>query len=39
VHVDRITYPDHDRICHRDRPQPDDVWTDGQGNLAYSSYC
>jgi uncharacterized cupin superfamily protein len=36
--VDRITYPDHDRICHRDRSRPDDVWTDGQGNPASSPY-
>jgi uncharacterized cupin superfamily protein len=25
--VDRITYPEHDRICLRDRSLPDDVWT------------
>lgn len=25
--VDRITYPDHDRVCHRDRSLPDDDWT------------
>lgn len=29
--VDRITYPDHDRICHRDRSAPEDVWTDLSG--------
>ncbi len=36
--VDTITYPDHDRICHRDRSQPDDRWTDGQGHPASSPY-
>lgn len=30
--VDRITYPQHDRVCLRDRSQPDDVWTDLAGN-------
>ncbi len=30
--VDRITYPLHDRVCLRDRSQPDDVWTDLAGN-------
>jgi uncharacterized cupin superfamily protein len=29
--VDRITYPDDDRVCHRDRREPDDVWTDLAG--------
>ena len=24
---DRITYPDRDRVCIRDRSLPDDVWT------------
>lgn len=32
--VDVITYPDHDRICHRDRSAPDDVWTDRGGHPA-----
>lgn len=36
--VDRITYPDHDRVCHRDRSLPDDVWTDAAGAPA-SSPC
>ena len=36
--VDRITYPDHDRICHRDRSQPEDVWTDTTGNPATNPY-
>lgn len=36
--VDRITYPDHDRVCHRDRSLPDDIWTDGAGNEAPSPY-
>lgn len=30
--VDRITYPDHDRICLRDRSLPDDLWTDAAGH-------
>lgn len=36
--VDRITYPDHDRICHRDRSLPDDIWTNGAGEPAGSPY-
>ncbi len=36
--VDTITYPDHDRVCHRDRSLPHDVWTDGAGNSASSPY-
>lgn len=37
--VDTITYPDHDRVCLRDRSQPDDIWTDGQGQPATSPYA
>jgi uncharacterized cupin superfamily protein len=36
--VDRITYPDHGRVCLRDRSLPDDVWTDMHGNPASSPY-
>lgn len=36
--VDRITYPDHDRICHRDRSLPDDRWTDIAGAPSHSPY-
>lgn len=36
--VDRITYPDHDRVCLRDRSLPDDIWTDGAGRSAASPY-
>ena len=36
--VDRITYPDHDRVCLRDRSQPDDVWVDTAGRPATSPY-
>ncbi|CFX52151.1 conserved protein of unknown function [Candidatus Filomicrobium marinum] len=36
--VDKITYPDHDRVCHRDRSLPSDIWTDGAGNPASSPY-
>lgn len=37
--VDRITYPDHDRICLRDRSLPEDIWTDGAGQPAATPYC
>ncbi len=30
--VDRITYTDHNLICHRDRSLPDDIFTDLAGN-------
>ncbi|MDH5177981.1 MAG: cupin domain-containing protein [Gammaproteobacteria bacterium] len=36
--VDRITYPDVDRVCLRDRSQPDDIWTDMQGRPAACPY-
>lgn len=36
--VDRITYPDHDRVCHRDRALPDDIWTNTAGEAASSPY-
>jgi uncharacterized cupin superfamily protein len=36
--VDKITYPDHDRVCHRDRSLPDDLWTDSAGAPAASPY-
>lgn len=36
--VDRITYPDHDRVCLRDRSLPDDLWTDTHGTPASSPY-
>jgi uncharacterized cupin superfamily protein len=36
--VDRITYPDHDRVCHRDRSLPDDVWSNVAGEPAGSPY-
>lgn len=36
--VDTITYPDHDRVCHRDRSLPDDIWTNGAGEPATSPY-
>lgn len=35
---DRITYPDHDRVCVRDRSLPDDIWTDLDGKPAGSPY-
>ncbi|KQV91347.1 cupin [Massilia sp. Root351] len=36
--VDNITYPDHDRVCHRDRSLPDDIWLDTAGAPASSPY-
>ena len=36
--VDQITYPEHDRICLRDRSLPDDLWTDFAGHPASSPY-
>lgn len=36
--VDRITYPDHDRVCLRDRSLPDDIWVDGAGQPASRPY-
>ncbi len=36
--VDQITYPDHDRVCMRDRSLPDDVWTTLGGAPAASPY-
>ena len=39
AHCDRITYPEHDRQLLRDRSQPEDVWTDLQGNPASNPYA
>ena len=36
--VDKITYPDHDRVCIRDRSLPDDIWTNAAGQPADSPY-
>lgn len=36
--VDTITYPEHDRVLHRDRSLPDDIWTDAAGKPADSPY-
>ena len=36
--VDQITYPEHDRVCLRDRSLPDDIWTDSAGQPASSPY-
>ena len=36
--LDRITYPDHDRVCIRDRSLPDDEWTTIAGMPAASPY-
>jgi uncharacterized cupin superfamily protein len=36
--IDRITYPDHDRVCHRDRSLPDDIWLNTAGDPATSPY-
>jgi uncharacterized cupin superfamily protein len=37
--IDRVTYPDHNRRLLRDRSQPEDVWTDMQGNPASNPYA
>jgi uncharacterized cupin superfamily protein len=37
--TDRVTYPDHNRQLHRDRSQPEDTWTDMQGNPASDPYA
>ena len=36
--VDIITCPDIDRVCHRDRSLPDDIWTNGAGEPASNPY-
>ncbi|NEU83727.1 cupin domain-containing protein, partial [Nostoc sp. UIC 10630] len=36
--VDTITYSDLDRVCHRDRSLPDDIWTNSLGEPAPSPY-
>lgn len=36
--VDQITYPEHDRVCLRDRSLPDDLWTNLAGQPASSPY-
>ena len=36
--ADTITYPDHDRVCRRERAAPDDSWFDGKGNRATNPY-
>jgi uncharacterized cupin superfamily protein len=36
--LDRITYPDHDRVCIRDRSLADDEWTTMSGAPATSPY-
>jgi uncharacterized cupin superfamily protein len=36
--VDQITYPEHGRVCLRDRSLPDDIWTDEAGRPASSPY-
>jgi uncharacterized cupin superfamily protein len=37
--MDRITYPDHGRVCVRDRALPDDLWTDLDGQPAGNPYA
>ena len=36
--VDRITYPDSDRVLHRDRTAQTNVWTDSAGQPASDPY-
>ncbi len=38
ANYDRITYPDHNRVCIRDRSLEDDIWEDLNGNTADSPY-
>jgi uncharacterized cupin superfamily protein len=37
--TDRVTYPDHNRQLLRNRSQPEDLWTDMQGNPATNPYA
>lgn len=37
--IDKITYPDHDRVCHRDRSLPDDIWMNSAGEPATNPYA
>lgn len=37
--VDRISYPDHGRLCHRDRAAADDEWFDLDGRPAASPFA
>ncbi len=37
--VDKVIYPDHDRVLHRDRSQPEDHWTDLSGRPASNPYA
>ena len=36
--VDQITYPDHDRVCLRDRSLEQDIWLDTAGRPATRPY-
>jgi uncharacterized cupin superfamily protein len=36
--VDRITYPDHDRVCQRDRSLTDGISLNAAGAPASSPY-
>ena len=36
--VDQITYPEHDRVCLRDRSQLGDIWTDLTGRPTFGPY-
>lgn len=36
---DRITYPDNNRVCDRDRAAQHDVWTDSAGLPAANPYA
>ena len=36
--IDQITYPEHDRVCLRDRSLPDDIWTTLSGQPASGPY-
>lgn len=36
--VDFVTYPAVDRVCHRDRDLPEDIWLDLDGTAASNPY-
>lgn len=36
--IDTVTYPEHNRVLHRDRTRAEDRWTDTQGNPTSNPY-
>lgn len=37
--IDKVTYPEHDRVLHRDRTRAEDRWTDAEGNPTSNPYA